>query len=76
MQYPINRIDYFDSVGNLMQGIWKLIADGVHNISKFPDLLHNAMDWTEQGLSVLPDMMLPIVFFAVGGVLLFRFIRM
>lgn len=73
---PINRIDYFDAVGNFCQGVWRLIADGVHNITKLPDLLHNAMDWTEQGLSILPEFMLPIVFFAVGGVLLFRFIRM
>ena len=73
---PINRIDYFDAVGNFCQGVWRLIADGVHNITKFPDLFHNAMDWAEQGLGVLPETMIPVVMFALGGVLLFRVIRM
>lgn len=70
------NVDYFDSVGNFLQGVWRLIAEGVVHIGKLPEVLTNAAEWCNVGLSAVPQTMLAVLPAAVGGVLLFRFLRM
>ena len=69
-------VDYFDTVGTFIQGIWALISDGVAHISLLPAVLHDAAAWCRIGVSALPDSMTIVLPTAVGGVLLFRFLRM
>lgn len=69
-------VDYFDSVGNFLRGCWRLIAEGVAHIGQLPDVLANAAEWCNVGLSAVPQTMLAVLPAAVGGVLLFRFLRM
>lgn len=69
-------IDYFDAVGNFLQGCWRLISEGVAHIGELPEVLINAAEWCNVGLSAVPEPMLAVLPCAVGGVLLFRFLRM
>lgn len=69
-------IDYFDAVGNFLQGVWSLISDGVAHIALLPTVIHDAAAWCNVGISALPAPMVAVLPTAVGGVLLFRFLRM
>lgn len=69
-------IDYFDAVGNFLQGCWRLISEGVAHIAELPKVLTSAAEWCNVGLSAVPQTLLAVLPAAVGGVLLFRFLRM
>ena len=69
-------VDYFDTVGEFLQGVWCFIADGAAHISMLPAVFHDAAAWCRVGVSILPDNMVVVLPTAVGGVLLFRFLRM
>lgn len=70
------QVDYFDSVGNFMQGVWHLIAEGVAHIALLPKVLTTSADWVRVGMDVVPDTLKAVLPLTIGGVLLFRFIRM
>lgn len=69
-------VDYFDTIGKFIQGVWCFISDGVAHISMLPAVLHDAAAWCRVGVSALPDNMIVVLPTAVGGILLFRFLRM
>lgn len=73
---PVEKVDYFEMVSDFFSGCWRVLSDIVLNISTLPRLLSSAFDWTSQALSVCPSEFVSVVSFAIGGVLLFRVIRM
>lgn len=70
------QVDYFDSVGNFIQGVWRLISEGVAHIALLPKVLTTSADWVRVGVEVVPDTLKAVLPLTIGGVLLFRFIRM
>lgn len=70
------QVDYFDSVGNFLQGVWRLISEGVSHIALLPQVLKTSADWVRVGMDVVPDTLKTVLPLTIGGVLLFRFIRM
>lgn len=69
-------VDYFDSVGQFLQGVWHLISDGVAHIALLPQVLRDSAEWASIGVQALPPSMIAVLPTAIGGVLLFRFLRM
>lgn len=69
-------VDYFDSVGQFLQGVWQLISDGVAHIALLPQVLRDSAEWVSIGVQALPSTMVAVLPTAIGGILLFRFLRM
>lgn len=68
--------DYFDAVGSFLSGVWAYISDGVAHIALLPTVIHDAASWCRVGVSALPEPMLAVLPTAIGGILLFRVLRM
>ena len=68
--------DYFDSVGSFLSAAWAYLSDGFAHIALLPTVIHDAASWCRVGVSALPEPFLAVLPTAIGGVLLFRFLRM
>ena len=69
-------VDYFDTVGQFLQGVWNVLANAVEAAAFFPHLVDYASLLMQQGLNLLPSGSAAIISFAAVGVLAFRCLRM
>lgn len=68
--------DYFDAVGSFLSAAWAFISDGFAHIALLPTVVHDAAAWCSVGVSALPEPMIAVLPTAIGGILLFRVLRM